>query len=1336
MNIKKLSAALLAAAMMITSGLSVVRSVTAASSDVVMISLTEYNTRLAIDNKTNSELAEGITIGELLDGMVYRGSQTDKEGNPLSDGDSVMIPGDATVVWVGDNQYSIYDRDVKVYLQNYQYYDIIVGSGKQLDPNNIVYHLRAEITPVKYVIDWDNSDIKLYNISEDGTEEQLDYEIDWDNDFDLYLDIQKKVTGGKVMADISGLTIKRSNDSAMPEHTLKVYGSYSDYQNGNEVQADDKGRKLVKESLFFYLDLVSPDGTSLFKNQRGYIRMYYPQIDITGYFDFSSIYDYDFTKRGGENSISYEYTHTLSPGKSADNMKFRIQSFENGLGESLKGNGNITKSVKGNYDTLESAADEEDITGDLFSNYSYLGVEGDYVNGQEFTVFLDGTSDNVKGLLDTEDAEAYVVHIKITAVEQRLWTRVFLVNGISGGNDDINLRTYSETRSGNKHERTDRIYVPATAAYESVGYSIFQLERSYDNCDLKDEVTKAVKGKYASSEAAAGAEEISISDLFDSSKGYTVYLTNEIGEDITIFLDAAGDSPANALCEDENSTEFVINIHIDVVKVEAPSEPEPEPEIEFVDVDDSELPPDIKSTNFKVTSVSDESGARIRSSLGLHSDDEATYFDTYGKYGTQTIFVFENDGSSVDLSKIKLNVTTDWDVRVFLIEENGTAKYVNLDEEIQDFSDGKIKHYATAKRGEGNKYYKQGNYYVSVKTKNQSSAELFVEGPSDRNGQQNGTRTLFFDAFYGKAYHDIVIANLGNAPLQNLTATLTGAKGIKLNGFWNLSGEYPLAPTTVSNTYSSAVHVENMAKIRIEPETDENGMPIKGDIEGTLTISADGQPTYTIKLSGQIKDPEITTSELSDAVKYVPYSSIIGIDTIHKWLTTIFEVTDGDLPDGLTLNPYNGELYGVPREYGEFTFLIKTTTYWSGHTRDYPPVENTKAFTLTVKENTDENVYNESDEEYTIKTSIGTAANQFDFVLPESEAANDQIFTSNGEYGNFIDFWLNGKKLIPDTDYTSEEGSTKITIKSQTMSKLPKGTANTIAAEFRVDGDTSKELKKTAQNFTIKSNNNPGSNPSNPGTPSVPSLPSTPTIPSTPGIPSIPSNPGTSSTPGTPGTSDSTSAPGTSDNTSNPGTTDNTSTPDTSDNTSSGSGDSDNTPASTPTENDVVFKPVPTSGELADIINNITIFAPHGVMPEDAVLIIEPDGSIPADKSAAFDIEFTLNGEKVQPNGSMTVRIPIPDDLKGLSVLYVYHIIDGKYNFVESWIDGDYVCFKADGFSTYVVSGKKLDSNGNEIIANVPGSSENPSTGMGISVTGLILSSAALIVILLSKKNR
>lgn len=1307
MNIKKLSAALLAAAMMITSGFSVVRSVTAASSDVVMISLTEYNTRLAIDNKTNSELAEGITIGELLDGMVYRGSQTNKEGNLLNDGTPVTIPDDATVVWVGNNQYSIYDRDVKVYLQNYQYYDIIVGSGKQLDPNNIIYHLRAEITPVKYVIDWDNSNIKLYNISEDGTEEQLDYEIDWDNDFDLYLDVQKKVTGGKVMADISGLTIKRSNDSAMPEHTLKVYGSYSDYQNGNEVQADDKGRKLVEESSFFYLDLVSPDGTSLFKNQRSYIRMYYPQIDITGYFDFSYIYDYNFTKQEGENSISYEYTKTLSPGKSADNVNFRISSFSNVAGNSFENNGDVLKSVKGNYDTLESAADEDDITRSLFAYYN--GITGDYANGQEFTVFLDGESDNVKGLLDTEDAEVYVVHIKITAVEQRLHTELYLRGGAIG--DGTYFGCDSQSQSGNKFERTEVIGIPATATDVSISYYISQLQREHDYRDLKGKVTKAVKGKFASSEAAADAEEISISDLFSSSKGYTIDLTNKNGEDITIFLDAEGDSPANALCEDENSTEFVINIHIDVA----------EPEFEFVDTDDSELPPDIKSTNFKVNSVSDESGAKIRSSLGLHSDDEATYFDTYGKYGTQTIFVFDESGGSVDLSKIRLNVTTDANVRVFLIEENGTAKYVDLNEETQDFSDGKIKHYATAKRGEGNKYYKQGNYYVSVKTKNQSAAELFVEGPSDQNGQQGGTRTLFFDSFYGKAYHDIVIANLGNADLQNLTATLTDAKGIKLNGFWNLSGEYPLAPTTVSNVYSSAVHVENMAKIRIEPETDEDGMSIKGDIEGTLTISADGQPTYTINLSGQIKDPEITTSELSDAVKYVPYSSIIGIDTIHKWLTTTFEVIDGELPEGLTLNRYNGELYGVPREYGEFNFLIKAETYWDGHERDYPAVENTKAFILTVKENTDENVYKESDEDYTIKTSVGTAANQFDFALSESEAAKDQVFISNGEYGNFIDFWLNGEKLVEGEDYDSEEGSTKITIKSQTISGLPKNKANTIAAEFRVDGDTSKELKKTAQNFTIKSSSNPGPNPSNPGTPSVPSVPS---LPSTP---TIPSTPGTSSTPGTPGTSDNTSTPGTTDDTSNPGTTDNT---------SSGSGDPDNTPASTPTENDVVFKPVPTSGELADIINNITIFAPHGVMPEDAVLIIKPDGSIPADKSAAFDIEFTLNGEKVQPNGSMTVRIPIPDDLKGLSVLYVYHIIDGKYNFVESWIDGDYVCFKANGFSTYVVSGKKLDSNGNEIIANVPGSSENPSTGMGISVTGLILSSAALIVILLSKRNR
>lgn len=1313
MNIKKLGASILAAAMLITSGSMSMHSA-ASTSDIVMISLKEYDTKITITDKTESQLDEGISIGDILDKMVYKGDQTDKDGNFFANGAGVAIPAEATVVWVGNNKYSIFERDVKVHISQYSKYDIIVGSGKQLDPNNIIYHLSADITPVEFVIDWANSDVKLYTISEDGTVKPFDSTVRSSGNSSLDLDCKKKVPHEKVAADISKLKIKLSNSADMPEYKIKFYSDYNSYRDDIELTADDQGRILFEldkpssgsyyKSTDLYYSLCNPDGTLLegtVAYNYAYIYTYYPYFYFYGYLGSEYIYYDDFEKTEENNSVTYSLNMDLDPGETADGMKFKFSSF------SINGNriyNDIIKAIEGNKADLASAESDDDIKDDLFS--SGYGIGGDYTEGVEFTLFLDTASENVKPFLDTDDATGYAVHFSLKVSERRLYTTLDMKGGVNGTDAYIFVDSDNEgVTTDNGYSYTGKIGV--TDPKSDVSYYIRTLQRKADNVGLKKDITKAVKGKFASSEAAKDAEEISVDDLFDSTKGYKVDLSAEGGEDITIFLDAAGDSPANALCRDENATEFVINLHFETVVIEnVDPDPgtKPEPEYEFVDVDDSQLPPDIKNTHFNVTSISDENGTIIKTSLGLHSDDEATYFDTYGKYGSQTIFAFADDGKeSIDLSKIRLNVKKDSDLRVFLIED-GKATYVDLDTETQDFSNGKPKHYATAKRREGNKYYKQGNYYVTVKTGNNATGSgLFVEGPSDQNGQQSGTRTIFFDRYYGEAYHDIVIANLGISPINNLTATLSDAKGIKLNGFWDLNGEYALAPTTVTadNSSTSTVkRVENMAKIRIEPETDENGIPKKGDISGKLTISADGQPTYVINLSGKISTPTIITNQLSDAVKFVPYSSIISVDTVHKWLTTEFSAVD-DLPEGLTLNEYSGELYGVPQEAGTYRFRIRAKTSWEGNA-EFTPSTITKYFTLVIKENTDENVYYASDENYTIATSIGTANNTFDFVLPDTMITEDQKFVSVGEYGDFIDFWMNGEKLEEGTDYTSEAGSTVITIKSQTLSGLAKGEANTIAAEFRVGGQLENALKRTAQNFTIKT-----PKPEDPGT-------------STPGTSGDTSG-DTSSDTSTPSTSGGSGAVG---SVTDPDTSSSTSTPDTSDSTS------------TPSESDIVFKPVHVDGELADIINGTTVTAPQGVMSKDAVLTIIADSSVPADKGTALDFTFTVNGKKVQPSGDMTVRIPIPDNLKNVSPLYVYHITDGKYELVNSWRDGDFMCFKASGFSTYIISGKKLDGNGNPVSTETTDTSKNPFTGIGISATGIILSAAVSAGILAFKKKK
>ncbi|MCL2578133.1 MAG: copper amine oxidase N-terminal domain-containing protein [Defluviitaleaceae bacterium] len=126
-------------------------------------------------------------------------------------------------------------------------------------------------------------------------------------------------------------------------------------------------------------------------------------------------------------------------------------------------------------------------------------------------------------------------------------------------------------------------------------------------------------------------------------------------------------------------------------------------------------------------------------------------------------------------------------------------------------------------------------------------------------------------------------------------------------------------------------------------------------------------------------------------------------------------------------------------------------------------------YTLTVLDNTNVNVFASTDEGYEITTHIGTSVGGLDFVV--TEIPRDGLkFVTIGEYGEFIDLWLNGAKLIRGADYDAEEGSTVITVREQTFNNLPpaqRTMVNTLAAEFRVDGNNFNDLRRASQNFRI-----------------------------------------------------------------------------------------------------------------------------------------------------------------------------------------------------------------------------------------------------------------------------
>lgn len=464
---------------------------------------------------------------------------------------------------------------------------------------------------------------------------------------------------------------------------------------------------------------------------------------------------------------------------------------------------------------------------------------------------------------------------------------------------------------------------------------------------------------------------------------------------------------------------------------------------------------------FNVNGLIDGNGKEYSTSQGnayVVENGKNINMDTYYGYGYQTVFVKDDSSSSIDLSSVKPIINYANTDRLYAVSKDTGDK---IDEShTRDFSESNQQYTLVFDDNENQKR----NYWITYKKLNNNGPELYVLGPQERE--------VIFDDYFGDK-HDILIANVGNAPLTNLSVELRNAENVKLDGYWTVGGKNNDTLAAFSTTSKTTQYGElpNMGKIRLVPDGN-------GEVKGTVVIKAGEvgkEQEVVISLNGTVKTPEIITDNLSDAVKYVPYQYIIATDNIHDNIREEFEIVEGEqaLPKGLVFNKKTGEISGVPQvpdnnaEYEDYEFTIKVNYFNEGETESFESVS--KKFKLRVNSNTNDNVYNASDEGYTIKKHIGAKTeNSHEFVLENIE--EDQMFVSNGSYGEFVDLWLNGEKLEEGIDYDSESGSTKITIKSQTFeNKADKDGTNTIAMEFRNDDN---EVNRTAQNFNIKKQSN------------------------------------------------------------------------------------------------------------------------------------------------------------------------------------------------------------------------------------------------------------------------
>ena len=371
-------------------------------------------------------------------------------------------------------------------------------------------------------------------------------------------------------------------------------------------------------------------------------------------------------------------------------------------------------------------------------------------------------------------------------------------------------------------------------------------------------------------------------------------------------------------------------------------------------------------------------------------------------------------------------------------------------ESYHDLSNGIMQYTATMANGVEAK-----NYWLQIITAEEGES-LFISSLKDESAHtrfENGIiysdREVLMDKYHGE-YHDIFLANIGIEKITNLKAELV-SDVVELDKYYTLSGNFDL--NGFSNTSGNSIaNAENMAKIRL---LKKDGVEDGTDVTGTLTIKSGDTVLMVLNLTGTIGNPSIVTKEIPTAVKFVPYGTVIQNSNKYSKNQVTYELWSGELPAGVELKK-NGELYGVPQEAGEYTFTVRTSnsfySFKSNH--DYA------TYTLTVEENTDENVEKATDTGYELKKRVTNVS---------AGMSDSRLMVSEGVYSEFQDVYLDGRKLSEGTDYTSKSGSTRITLLANTLTNVDTSLqSHTLAIEFRTkDTDT---LKRAAQNYTIGSN--------------------------------------------------------------------------------------------------------------------------------------------------------------------------------------------------------------------------------------------------------------------------
>lgn len=104
------------------------------------------------------------------------------------------------------------------------------------------------------------------------------------------------------------------------------------------------------------------------------------------------------------------------------------------------------------------------------------------------------------------------------------------------------------------------------------------------------------------------------------------------------------------------------------------------------------------------------------------------------------------------------------------------------------------------------------------------------------------------------------------------------------------------------------------------------------------------------------------------------------------------------------------------------------------------------------------------------------------------------------------------------------------------------------------------------------------------------------------------------------------------------------------------------------------------------------------------------------DKYELYNISFVKNDQLVQPSGKVTVRIPIPQGMKGNTCKVYRKENNNEWTILDAHIEGNYLVFETDHFSLYTVVGDSESIS----ITSLPTTLEY-FNGQSLDTTGIIL---------------